>query len=94
MGKKSTKEEGSKSRGGALGCCSYKVESLISVDARGQIVLPKDLREKMGIRAGDKYAVLTCEMNGKVSCLSFIRVEDLTGMVKSLLGPVMSELVK
>ena len=39
------------------GCC--KVESLISVDERGQMVLPKDLRDKAGIKPGDKLAVIS-----------------------------------
>jgi len=38
------------------GCCS--VESVVSVDSRGQMVLPKDIREKANISAGDKLAVV------------------------------------
>ena len=34
------------------------VEALVPIDARGQIVLPKDVREKAGINAGDKVAVM------------------------------------
>jgi hypothetical protein len=30
--------------------------------------------------------------HGKVCCVSLIRVEALTGMVKSMLGPVMKEI--
>ena len=37
-----------------MSCC--RVESIISVDERGQMVLPKDLRDKANIRAGDKLA--------------------------------------
>jgi hypothetical protein len=33
-------------------CC--KIESLITVDDRGQMVLPKELRDRPNIRAGDK----------------------------------------
>jgi hypothetical protein len=29
---------------------SYKVDSLVSVDDRGQMVLPKELRDKAGIK--------------------------------------------
>jgi AbrB family looped-hinge helix DNA binding protein len=70
------------------------VESIVSVDERGQMVLPKDIREKAGIRAGDKLAVVSMEMGGKICCLSLIKVEELEGMVKSMLGPVMDEVFK
>jgi len=36
-------------------CCS--IEAVVSVDERGQIVLPKELRDKFGVRAGDKFVI-------------------------------------
>lgn len=77
---------------GAVSCC--KVESIVSVDERGQMVLPKDLREKAKIRPGDKLAVVSIEKKGKICCLSLIKVEELEAMVKSMLGPVMNEVLK
>lgn len=79
------------------GCCepsggSFKVESLISVDDRGQMVFPKDLRKKAGIKAGDKLAVVSWEKDGEVCCFSLIKVEKLTEMVKGLLGPLMENI--
>ena len=74
------------------GCC--KVEALVSVDERGQMVLPKEARDKANIRAGDKLAVISWEKGGQVSCLSLIKAESLTDMVKDMLGPVMSEMFK
>ncbi len=73
-------------------CC--KVEALISIDDRGQMVLPKELREKANIRAGDKLAVMSWEKDGKVCCISLTKAEELTGMVKAVLGPVMTEILK
>ena len=74
------------------GCC--RVESIVSVDERGQMVLPKEIRERAKIRSGDKLAVLSMEKDGKICCLSLIKVEELEGMVKSMLGPVMNEVFK
>ena len=74
------------------GCC--KVEALVSVDERGQMVLPKELRDKAGIHAGDKLAVVSMEQDGKTCCLSLIKAESLTGMVKGMLGPLMEEVFK
>lgn len=76
------------------GMCGCKVESIVSVDERGQMVLPKDLREKAKIKPGDKLAVVSMERNGKVCCLSLIKADELEGMVKSMLGPVMDEVFK
>lgn len=70
-----------------------KVESIISVDERGQMVLPKELRERAKINAGDKLAIATWEKGGEVCCITLIKVEDLVGMVKDRLGPVMKEIL-
>ncbi len=74
------------------GCC--RVESVISIDDRGQMVLPKEIRDKAGIRAGDKLAVISWEKGGQVCCISLIKVEDLTEMVNDMLGPVMREILQ
>jgi antitoxin PrlF len=75
-----------------MSCC--KVESIVSVDERGQMVLPKEIREKAKIKAGDKLAVVSMGKDGTICCLSLIKVEELEGMVKSMLGPVMDEVLK
>ena len=74
-----------------MGCC--KVESIISVDERGQMVLPKEIRDKTKIRAGDKLAVISWEKDSKVCCISLVKAEDLAEMVKDLLGPMMKEIM-
>jgi antitoxin PrlF len=72
------------------GCCT--VESLISVDDRGQMVLPKDVRDKAGIRAGDKLALVSWEKEGRVCCFTLVKVEEFTDMVRGLLGPMLKEM--
>jgi len=72
-------------------CC--KVESLISIDDRGQMVLPKEIRDKARIRPGDKLAVISWEKDGEVCCISLIKVEDFTEMVKNTLGPLIKEIL-
>ena len=68
-----------------------RVESVLSVDERGQMVLPKDVRERAGILTGEKLALISCEKGGKVCCLALIRAVELSGMVKGLLGPLFGE---
>lgn len=67
-------------------CCN--VESVVTVDERGQMVLPKEIREKANIKAGDKLAVISMEKNGKFCCISLIKAENLSGVVTEMLGPV------
>ena len=58
------------------------------------MVLPKDVREKANIRPGDKLALVSWEMNGEVCCLALIKTDELAGMVKDMLGPMMTEMAK
>ena len=78
--------------GERVGCC--KVESLVSVDERGQMVLPKEIRDKAKIGAGEKLAVISWEKDGEVYCISLIKIEAITEMVKGMLGPVMKEILQ
>jgi AbrB family looped-hinge helix DNA binding protein len=73
-----------------IGCC--KVESLISIDERGQMVLPKEIRDKANIRAGDKLAIVSWEKEGKVCFLTLIKADELGGIVKNILGPLIKDL--
>lgn len=77
----------------AIGMACYKVEAVISVDDRGQTVLPKELRDKANIRAGDKLAVLSMEKGEKICCLTLIKVEEIEEMVKGMLGPLWKEIL-
>jgi AbrB family looped-hinge helix DNA binding protein len=77
----------------AAGMNDCRVESIISVDERGQMVLPKELRDKANIRAGDKLAVISWEKGGEVCCIYLIKAEQLTERVKDFLGPMMKGLV-
>lgn len=77
--------------GKSASCCA--VEALVTVDERGQMVLPKELRAKAGIKAGDKLAITSWEKDGNVCCIALIKAENLEGMVKGILGPVMKEIL-
>jgi AbrB family looped-hinge helix DNA binding protein len=74
------------------GMTHWKVESIISVDERGQMVLPKELRDKAKIRSGDKLALLSWEKEGEICCLYLIKTEHLAEQVKGFLGPMVKEM--
>lgn len=77
--------------GEVCGCGSCRVEAVLNVDERGQMVLPKDVREKAGIVTGDKLALISWSRNGEVCCLALMKADTLSGMVKDILGPLMRE---
>ena len=79
-------------RGKKEGCC--KVEAIVAVDERGQMVLPKEVRDRAKIFPGDKLALMTWEREGKVCCISLIKIQEFTGMAKDLLAPVMKEIIR
>ncbi len=66
-----------------LGCC--KVEAVVPVDKRGQMVLPKDIRDKADIKAGDKLAVVTAEQKNRICCIALIKAEQLENTVKNIM---------
>jgi AbrB family looped-hinge helix DNA binding protein len=91
MVKKSERGSCSEPTFGKMSCC--KVDALISVDERGQTVLPKEVRDKAGIHTGDKLALVSWEKDGKVCCLTLIKADEFGEMVKGLLGPMMKEVM-
>lgn len=72
--------------------CSCTIEAVVSVDARGQVVLPKDIRERAGIAPGDRLAVVFWEKEGDVCCITLIKARCFNGMVTTLLSPMAEEL--
>jgi antitoxin PrlF len=73
-----------------VSCC--KVESIISVDERGQMVLPKELRDRANIRPGDKLAIVSWDKGGEICCIYLIKAEYLAERVKDFLGPMMKDI--
>ena len=76
-------------------CNEYcRVEALVSVDERGQMVLPKDVRKAAGICAGDKLVLISWTKDGAVCCMSLIKADQLTEIVRCQLGPLMKDIIK
>jgi antitoxin PrlF len=73
---------------------SCRIDAIITIDAKGQIVLPKDLREKANFKANDKIAVVACEKDAKVCCIMMVKAETLTGAVTKTLSPLIKGVTK
>lgn len=77
---------------GEVGCGCYKVQALVTVDERGQMVLPKDVRRRAGIEARDKLALTTIEKDGKICCILLTKADELVQVVQSTLGAFTQDL--
>ena len=67
------------------------VEAILTIDDRGQMVLPKDVRERADIKPGDKLALISWGMKGSICCLALMKSENLSCMVKDVIGPLMND---
>jgi AbrB family looped-hinge helix DNA binding protein len=72
-------------------CCF--VEAVISIDQRGQMVLPKELRAKAGIKAGEKLALTSFYKNGEICCITITKAIDLAEQVKNNLGNTLKNII-
>jgi len=75
-----------------LDCC--RVEAVVNVDARGQMVLPKELREKAGIGPDQKLALLSWMQGRDLCCITLQRADDLAEMVRRTYGPLLSTAIR
>jgi len=71
-----------------------RIDAVISIDVKGQIVLPKDLRDKANFKPNDKIAVVACEKDGEVCCIMMLKAERLQGAVTKTLGPLLKGVTK
>ncbi len=90
MTDKKSKKTSAKTKSSDLSCC--RVEAVTSIDERGQMVLPKEIRERTQIQPGDKLGIIVWEKAGKVCCLTLIKMGELSDMVRDLLSPMMEDI--
>lgn len=63
----------------------YGIEAIVTVDARGQVVLPKEVRQTLGLEAGSKLAVVVMRSEGIPCCVSLMPAQALEGRVREVL---------
>jgi antitoxin PrlF len=67
-------------------CC--KIDAVVTMDSKGQLVLPKDLRERAKLSPNDKLALIGFERDGDICCIVMVKAETLGGTVKNMLEPI------
>ena len=73
-------------RGSSESCC--KVESIITIDERGQLILPKEVRQKASLEPGEKLLVVVLEKEKTACCLALIKVSEIEKEVEELISPL------
>jgi AbrB family looped-hinge helix DNA binding protein len=63
----------------------YDIEGIATVDSRGQIVLPKTVRDALGLEAGSKLAVVLKQNDGAPCCVTLMPAARLESRVRELI---------
>jgi AbrB family looped-hinge helix DNA binding protein len=54
-----------------------QIEDVIKVSSKGQIVIPREIRKKLGVKGGEKLLVLTCDGDIVLRKAQDISMEDI-----------------
>ena len=68
-----------------------QVEAVLSIDSRGQIVIPKEVRKRANIHDGDKLALVSWMNRDEVCCLALIRTDNLSSEVSSVMHSLLAD---
>ena len=75
-------------------CC--QIEAIVTMDDRGQFVIPKDVRSKFDMKTGDKYALVSCQESEDgtgLCCFTLMKTDHMKGVVQKVLGPMFNDIV-
>jgi len=68
-------------------CC--QIEAMVRTDERGQMVLPKHVRERAGIESGEALALVSWRREGAICCLCLIKAQKVGELTQHYLGPIL-----
>lgn len=75
-------------------CKATKIEAVLSIDSKGQILLPKELREKAGLKAGDRLVAISgCDEKGEICCFILVKAKMLDEEIRNVISPLLKEMV-
>lgn len=75
-------------------CKATKISAVVNVDNKGQILLPKDLREKAEINAGDKLVLIAgCDENDEICCFILVKSETIDESLRNSIKPMLRGIV-
>jgi AbrB family looped-hinge helix DNA binding protein len=68
-----------------------QVEAVLSIDSRGQVVIPKEIRRRANIQDGDKLALVSWMNRDKICCLALIRTDNLSSEVSGVMHSLLAD---
>jgi AbrB family looped-hinge helix DNA binding protein len=68
-----------------------QVEAVLSIDSRGQIVIPKEVRNRANIRDGDKLALVSWMNQDEICCIALIRTDNLSSEVSGVMNTLLAD---
>lgn len=68
---------------------NFELEAVVSFDDRGQLVLPKELRKKYNLKAGEKFALISCTDKDGLCCLNLIKTKSLNTQIAKTISPIL-----
>lgn len=64
---------------------------MLSIDSRGQIVIPKEVRKRPNISDGDKLALVSWMNKDAVYYLALIRTDNLSSEVSGVMHSLLED---
>lgn len=86
-----TKNPSGRSCNPGMNSASCQVEAVLSIDNRGQIVIPKEVRKRANLHDGDKLALVSWMNKDEVCCLALIRADNLSSEVSGVLHSLLAD---
>jgi len=68
-----------------------RVEAVLSIDSRGQVVIPKEVRKRANIRDGDKLALVSWANGDEICCLSLIHADNISSEISGVLHSLIAD---
>lgn len=70
------------------------MSKIVKTFAKGQIVIPKEIRDKLGIKSGKMLSIKVVGDHAEITPLPDDPIEHLTGIFKNYKGSLADELLK
>ncbi len=61
-----------------------KLESIVKISSKGQIVIPKEVRERLGIKAGGKLAVIVRDDEIILRKIERLNLSEISSRISSV----------